>query len=116
MKEFWEQYSNTGEKHDFTLKDGSEFLGWIIEVSDSAVLVMWAPSPLYGDDEMSPPDEWIPFTDIVLESLSYWDDQMRTWCRYPSGEIYRPPDVTVQEVEETIPQSKRPWWKFWSGN
>jgi len=50
-------------------------MGWIEDVTDDAVLVMWAPSPFYaqatGTDEMSPPNEWIPLEQIVPDSVVY---------------------------------------------
>jgi len=77
----FERFAETGAKHAFRLRSGQEFLGWVLDVGEEAALVSWAPSPFYaqatGTDETAPPDEWIPFTDIVPSSLSYWDDTAR---------------------------------------
>lgn len=78
-----ERSADAGDRHAFEFRDGREFLGWIVEVTDEAVLVSWAPSPFYaqaaGTTEMSPADEWVQFTEIVPGSLARWDDGTRQW-------------------------------------
>jgi hypothetical protein len=86
VRQRFERFAATGVKHAFRLRSGQEFLGWVVEVREDAALVAWAPSPFYsqatGTDEMSPPDEWLPFTDIESSSLSYWDDTARRWIEF----------------------------------
>ena len=89
---------------------------------------MWAPSPFYsqatGSDDMSPPDEWIPFVDIITDSLAYWDKDIHCWRNYPGGEIYRPAKVEASEIDNVMVEKSqeelkkyfeysKPWWKFW---
>jgi hypothetical protein len=86
VRQRFEQFSETGETHAFRFRSGQNFQGWVIEVGEEAILVMWAPSPFYaqatGSDEMSPPDEWVKFSDIEPSSLSYWDDTAGLWIDY----------------------------------
>lgn len=83
----FERFADAGEKHSFRLRSGQDFLGWIIEVGEDAVLVAWAPTPFYaqanGKDEMSPPDEWVRFAKIDHSSLSYWDHTTCRWVDFP---------------------------------
>lgn len=82
----FERFADAGDKHAFRLRDGREFLGWIVEVADAAVLVAWAPSPFHaqatGTAEMSPPDEWLALTDIEPGSLAWWDSATRRWVEF----------------------------------
>jgi len=67
----------------FTFVDGREFLGWISEVTEDRMLVMWAPSPIHaqaaGGEEWNPDDEWVPFTALRRESLAGYDTSVRIW-------------------------------------
>ena len=82
----FERFAETGEKHAFRLRSGRDFLGWVVEVGEDAVLVSWAPSPFHaqatGTDEWSPPDEWVRFADIDPASLSFWDGTARRWVDF----------------------------------
>lgn len=81
-----ERFCDLGDKHAFELRNGTSFLGWAVEVSGDALLVSWAPTPLYaqatGTDAWAPPDQWIPFADIDLGSLAYWDPTTRGWVDF----------------------------------
>ncbi len=83
LRALLERSADAGDRHAFRLRDGREFLGWIVEVAAEAVLVSWAPSPFYaqatGTTEMSPADEWVQFTEIASGSLARWDDATRQW-------------------------------------
>lgn len=71
----------------------------MLETKEDAVYVAWAPSPVYaqaiGTDEMSPPDEWILYSEIDSTSRTYWDAEANCWLDYPSGEI-SPPSRCIQ--------------------
>ena len=83
----YERFAEVGAKHAFRLRSGREFLGWVVEIREDAVLVSWAPSPFYaqasGTADMSPPNEWVLFADIEPSSLNYWDDEKRRWIEFP---------------------------------
>lgn len=57
----------------FTYGEGRYFEGWVMDVSNDALLVMWRASPFYaqanGTEDMGPPDEWILVSDIDMDSV-----------------------------------------------
>ncbi|MGW1747589.1 hypothetical protein ACWCRD_18675 [Streptomyces sp. NPDC002092] len=71
------------DKIGFTFQDGREFLGWATEVTATAVLVSWAPSPLYaqatGGAAWEPEDQWVPLADITGDSVAAYDESERRW-------------------------------------
>ncbi|MFB6891426.1 hypothetical protein ACFCX4_19220 [Kitasatospora sp. NPDC056327] len=67
-------------KVGFTLPDGREFLGWIVEVAGDRVLLMWAPGPY---DDHDPGDEWIPLAGIRPGTAARYDTAVRGWVPYP---------------------------------
>jgi hypothetical protein len=74
----------------FTLRDGREFLGWVAEVTDSRVLVDWAPSPMdltpaSEAELLDESGEWFSLDAIVPGSASHYDRTTRTWIPQPSG-------------------------------
>ena len=76
-------FGELGEKHAFTLRSGTAFLGWVDDVREDAVQVLWAPGPLdypAGDPD---PTEWIPFASIDLNSLAFWDRNAGRWVDFP---------------------------------
>jgi len=79
----------------FTYGDGNTFEGWVLEVTDDALLVMWRSSPIYAmstdGDEWSRPDEWIKITDIDMETI-----------------------VSNNPLEDSEVVIRKPWWKFWA--
>ena len=96
MRLRFERFAEAGEKHAFRLRSGQNFEGWVVDVGEDAVFVLWASSPFYaqatGTDKMSPPDEWIRFEDIDLASLGYWDDTARRWIDFAYAEPDAAPD------------------------
>lgn len=79
----FERFGEDRSRVGFRFRDGREFLGWAPETDEDAVLVLWAPSPFYaqatGTDDWAPPDEWVPFAEIDLSSLQFWDETARVW-------------------------------------
>jgi outer membrane protein assembly factor BamB len=111
----WERFSKLGAKHGFRLKNGTEFLGWVLETKEDAVFVAWAPSPLYaqatGTDKMSPPDEWIVYSKIDSNSRAYWDAEAKCWRVYPTGDVFTP--IPVEQINETTLQKREPTIRVW---
>jgi len=89
LRAIFERFADTGDKHAFRFRDGRDFLGWVMDVTEDAVLVSWAPSPFYaqatGTAEMSPEDELVRFSDIELGSLAWWDGAARQWVELLAG-------------------------------
>jgi hypothetical protein len=79
----FERLAEDRSRIGFRFRNGHEFLGWVGEVGESVALLIWAPSPFYaqatGTDEWAPPDAWVPFTEIELASLQFWDESARVW-------------------------------------
>ncbi len=79
----FERLAREGARIGFRFRDSRQFLGWAPEAGEAAVFVVWAPSPFYaqstGTDEWAPPDEWVPFAEIDLSSLQFWDETARVW-------------------------------------
>jgi hypothetical protein len=105
----FERFADAGEKHAFRLRSeklkarfGSEFLGWVMEVGEDAVLAAFAPSPFYaqaaGTSEMAPPDEWVPFDAIEPSSLAYWDDATRRWVDFPEDDLGETPEAEPKTI------------------
>jgi len=71
----------------FDFVAGDHFEGWIVEVGQSHAVIGWAPSPFYaqaqGTEEMSPPDEPVPFEAILSRSLARYDTQLSRWVEFP---------------------------------
>ncbi|MFI1828324.1 hypothetical protein ACH41E_18020 [Streptomyces sp. NPDC020412] len=74
------------DKVGFTLRDGREFLGWLVEVSADHALLSWAPSPLYaqatGGAEWEPEDEWLPLTEIVPTTPAHYSRAAGGWIPF----------------------------------
>lgn len=87
MKTFFAGCTDNAAKVGFSLVDGREFLGWIAEVADDRVSVVWAPSPIFmqatSGEKWNPDDEWIPFSAILAGTLAWYDTSARRWVTYP---------------------------------
>ena len=75
VKDILKTLEDEEDKVNFVYGDGKVFFGWILERKDMSFLVRWSPSPFYsqamGTKEMAPPDEWIDFMDIDINSLQW---------------------------------------------
>jgi hypothetical protein len=69
------------------LADGTAFLGWVVEVGASHVVLAWAPSPFYaqstGTEEMSAPDTSVPLDGLDSTSLARYDEAAGCWVDFP---------------------------------
>ena len=48
LYDFLVRCADNSDKVGFTFVDDREFLGWIADVTEDRMLVMWAPSPVYA--------------------------------------------------------------------
>ncbi|MEU0988273.1 hypothetical protein [Streptomyces sp. NPDC005953] len=74
------------DKVGFSLRDGREFLGWVVEVEEGRILVSWAPGPFDdpvddGDEESG--DEWVPYTSIRPGTIGHRDRTVHRWVTMP---------------------------------
>jgi hypothetical protein len=76
------------DKVGFSLRDGREFLGWVVEAEEGRILVSWAPGPFddpVGDgdgergDDGEGGDEWVAFTSIRPGTVGHYDWTVRRW-------------------------------------
>lgn len=83
LRQALERCAERVDKIGFTFQDGREFLGWATGVTATAVLVSWAPSPLYaqatGGAAWEPEDQWVPLADITQDSVAAYDESDRRW-------------------------------------
>ncbi|GAA4722646.1 hypothetical protein [Phytohabitans rumicis] len=80
---FFAACADRGDKVGFSLIDGREFLGWVYEVSDEQILVLWASNPIYaqahGGERWNPDDEWMPLETIRTETVARYDQSRKQW-------------------------------------
>ncbi|GAA2262468.1 hypothetical protein GCM10010232_62600 [Streptomyces amakusaensis] len=74
------------DKVGFSLRDGREFLGWVVEAEEGRILVSWAPGPFDdpvddGDGESG--DEWVTYTSIRPGTIGHYDWTVRRWVTMP---------------------------------
>ncbi len=67
LREHLERFSELGERHLFTFRDGRAFEGWVVEVGEEDLLVM-SGGPGASEEEIA-----IPFADIDPSTLAYVD-------------------------------------------
>lgn len=97
--ETYNKLTECEDKVTFKYGKDSHFEGWVDELTEDAVLVMWTPSPIYAQmtegEDWAPQDEWIKLEDIIPASIE---------CYSVTGS-----DVTGSN--ECL--STKKWWQFW---
>lgn len=68
-------FAETGNQQQFSLVDGRVFKGWIMEISDTELLMST------GAGEQGQ-EVWLSLTDINPATLSYWDVKQQQWLAY----------------------------------
>ena len=66
-------FAERGNQQRIHLNNGESLQGWIMEISDTALLMST------GFAEKTGKDAWIEFADIDLTRLEYWDNQQDGW-------------------------------------
>ncbi|MEU9608019.1 hypothetical protein [Streptomyces sp. NPDC048057] len=86
LREYLTECASRVDKVSFTLRDGREFLGWLVEVSDDHALVTWAPSPFHAQatdgEEWQPDDERIPLTEITPTTPAHYSRAQGSWIPF----------------------------------
>ena len=70
------EFAESGNQQRVYLNDGQMLQGWIMEISDAALLVST------GFAEKTGKDVWIDFSDIDLKRFEYWDNQQDGWAAW----------------------------------
>ncbi len=71
----WIKFAESGNQQRIRNLKGQLYQGWIMEITDEALLVST------GDGERGV-DHWLSFHDIDQTALWYFDDQQRQWISY----------------------------------
>lgn len=69
-------FAEQGNLHRVGIHHGMLYEGWIMEITDSALLIS------VGFSEKAGQDTWLTLNDIDLSTLSYWDTSTQQWTPY----------------------------------
>ena len=67
------EFAEAGNQQKIDLANGQTLQGWIMEITDEALLISTGYSDKVGKDV------WINFTDLSTAELSYWDHHQNIW-------------------------------------
>lgn len=70
--EQWIAFAESGNQQRVRTQAGQSLQGWIIEITDDQLLIST------GDGERGI-ETWLNLTDIVLDSLQFFDTSARQW-------------------------------------
>lgn len=70
------EFAERGNQQRVYLASGQMLQGWIMEISDSALMIST------GFAEKTGHDQWIEFADIDLTRLEYWDNYAQVWTAW----------------------------------
>ncbi len=68
-------FAEAGNQQRFTMQDGRVLQGWIMEITESALLI----STGVGEQGN---DIWVQLQDVVPNSLAYWDSKTQQWLAF----------------------------------
>ncbi|TXJ07083.1 MAG: hypothetical protein E6Q25_08245 [Acinetobacter sp.] len=66
-------FAESGNQQKIILANGEQLQGWIMEITDDALLIST------GFNDKVGKDYWINFADLSTAQLSYWDSQIQAW-------------------------------------
>lgn len=66
-------FAEAGNQQKITLANQQTLQGWIMEITDDALLISTGYSDKAGKDV------WLSFEDLQQAELSYWDHKQDTW-------------------------------------
>lgn len=69
-------FAEAGNQQKITLSNGQVLQGWVMEITDDALLISTGYSDKVGKDL------WVTFTEIQQAQLSYWDNQNNIWQNF----------------------------------
>lgn len=75
------EFAERGNQQRIHLGTGEMLQGWVMEISDTALLIST------GFAEKTGKDEWIEFTNIDLTRLEYWDNQADGWVVWQFADL-----------------------------
>lgn len=69
-------FANAGNQQKIILATGQTTQGWIMEITDEALLISTGFSEKVGKDI------WINLTDLAQAELWYWDNRQDCWLTF----------------------------------
>lgn len=69
-------FAEAGNQQKITLANGQILQGWVMEITDEALLISTGYSDKVGKDI------WVSFSEIQSAQLSYWDNQQHQWQEF----------------------------------
>lgn len=66
-------FAESGNQQKIMLANGQQYQGWIMEITDQALLIST------GYCDKAGKDHWIDLQQIEQAQLSYWDNQQQIW-------------------------------------
>lgn len=66
-------FAESGNQQKITLANGQVLQGWIMEITEDALLISTGYSDKVGKDV------WISFQEITAAHLSFWNNQKSEW-------------------------------------
>ena len=67
-------FAEAGNQQKIQLESGLMIQGWVMEITDEALLISSGYSDKVGKDQ------WIKHQDLITAELFYWDNQNDTWA------------------------------------
>lgn len=69
-------FAEAGNQQKIQLVNGDILQGWVMEITDQALLISTGFSDKHGQDY------WIDLDDIKTAQLWYWDNRSRQWTAF----------------------------------
>ncbi|SPL70766.1 hypothetical protein [Acinetobacter stercoris] len=69
------EFAESGNQQKIVL-NGQTFQGWIMEITEEALLIST------GFSDKSGKDFWIKFDDLTQAELSFWDNKTDQWINF----------------------------------
>ena len=74
--EQWIAFAEAGNQQRLSTQSGQNFQGWIMEISDEALMIST------GFAEKSGQDAWLKFEDLTQAELYFWDNKNDLWVEF----------------------------------
>lgn len=69
-------FAESGNQQKITLANGEQLQGWVMEITEDALLIST------GFNDKVGKDYWIHLSDLSQAQLSYWDSQNQSWQNF----------------------------------
>ncbi|XID74996.1 hypothetical protein ACF3NA_10955 [Alkanindiges sp. WGS2144] len=76
LAEHMVNFAQSGNQQRISLKSGQILQGWIMEITEDALLMST------GFSEKTGQDHWVDFEQLDLARLEYWDTKTQCWMSW----------------------------------